>query len=113
MDRITLWGYGGGVRILQTHHGCKVLLDAFHSAHGQPAYVPSAGANRLQSVPTLPTVTGSHLQVPAHTALKYPPQRLHHFMWRVQICIHTLPGMHICPAEDLCACSALFCFYLP
>lgn len=65
MDRITLWGCGGGVRILQTHHGCKVLLDAFHSAHGQPAYVPSAGAKRPQSVPTLLTVTRSHLEVPA------------------------------------------------
>lgn len=49
-----------------------------------------------------------------HTqALKYPPQRPHQLMWCAQIHIHTLPGMHICPTEDLCACAALFCFSLP
>lgn len=111
MDRITLWGCGGGVSIL---HGYKRCLSMPSTGHMGSLCVCLLLVPTDRSQCLLCLQSHGHTYRCLHTeAPKYPPQSPHHLMWCVQMHIHTLPGMHICPFEDLCACPALFCFYLP
>lgn len=68
MDRVTMWGFGGGVRTFQAHHGSK-MCSYMHF----PMHMASLGMRfpeERSQCQLFSSVTCSHSQVPAHTGTK-------------------------------------------